>query len=336
MPKTKAELRAETRRLLEQEKVVGGVRPARFIGDASGLAFDGPSDKPRTDAKQGLDFDAWMAEAGKLALTGLKAGYADEAAASDAYIARRDHFKPPMHLYDEQTRTDFADHADGLPDQPRDEHGRYAESGGSGGGSGVGFASPYDKDTSQSFGDAVHASASAEHGQAIARCEAIDKARGLDAHTEATVGDTKEWGTENSVLTRFNGASFEQIRQSMAEKGLAMNQKAVIPFVFDHKGPDTLYTVPIPRAWNPTNLASVRAKLDEHGLDYRTFAHASGNIAVMVYDQGSKLEENIGHLADHYGVADKDVDVHNGHGEFLGGETREAGAAAYREVLGKK
>ena len=71
----------------------------------------------------------------------------------------------------------------------------------------------------------------------------IDKGMGLTAITFNAAGFWDD-GQENTLFTLYkNIDTYEDLRYNVALKGLASDQKAVIPFLADENGPDTLYII---------------------------------------------------------------------------------------------
>lgn len=146
-----------------------------------------------------------------------------------------------------------------------------------------------------------------------------DRGRVSDA-----IGDWSD-GAENSMMIHMKGTR-NQIRDVAARLGAAADQKAVIAFA-SGRGKDSVWTVKIPRG----DMNALRKKLDSNGIQFRTLEPRSdGAVHVHVFDQGSGLEKNIRQFARQAGGH---VFRHTGTGEFIGGDTREEGQRAYREIL---
>jgi hypothetical protein len=116
------------------------------------------------------------------------------------------------------------------------------------------------------------------------------------------------------------------VAYSAAIKGDIANQKAVIAFVRDPKGPDTVYRMDL-----PGKLSEIRTNLDAAGLQYRTLIPTDAGAHVVLYDQGSALRANVEKLGEHY--ENLSVASATGIGSFIGGDTREEGHAAYQRVI---
>ena len=120
---------------------------------------------------------------------------------------------------------------------------------------------------------------------------------------------------------------FDQVRYISALLGDQATKKAVLLFVPEEGGPDAVYTVDIAGR----SMEQIRADLDTFGIQYRTLEpRPGGTVRVHVFDQGSKLGDAINQAGGHY---DTPVESVRGKGEFLGGDTREEGRAAYARVI---
>jgi hypothetical protein len=164
--------------------------------------------------------------------------------------------------------------------------------------------------------------------EAHQKSQEIDRQHGFDSEDIDAVGDTQEWGAENSIITVYgNTNSYADVQYLAALKGLAWNQKAVIPFREDPDGDKIVYTMDI-----QDDMESIRANLDKVGLQYRSLIPGEGRTRVLVYDDDMSLGGNVAQLGEVYGdrlTGERTV----GEGEFLGNETREGGAAKYRAVI---
>jgi hypothetical protein len=153
----------------------------------------------------------------------------------------------------------------------------------------------------------------------------IDRKTGLNGHSVSAIGDWSD-GAENSVFDDIgNARSFQDVEYSAAQKGELAHQKAVIPFITDAAGSDSIYRFDLPQ-----NVRDVRGVLDKAGLQFRTLIPAGTHTGVVIYDPGTGLKDKIEALGQKYGT---DIEQYRGHGEFLGGETRADGHAAYKAVI---
>ena len=76
-----------------------------------------------------------------------------------------------------------------------------------------------------------------------------------------------------------------------------------------------------------------RASLDRIGIENRAPVQTPDGWVLHVYDSGSHLEGKIAEVAQAYGTH---YMHRQGRGEFVGGDTREAGAAVFRDIIGKR
>lgn len=149
------------------------------------------------------------------------------------------------------------------------------------------------------------------------------------AHTISTrdmVGDTAQYGTEDSVMQRMS-VDPEVSRFIAAEKGLAGHQLSVLNFVHDKNGKDFLIGVSMP---NKMKSAELRAILDKRGLEFRSIDPKTNDL--MFFSGGGDKLAEIRQLAKDY--ANGKVSITKGSGEFIGSdESREVAADVYRGIL---
>lgn len=206
------------------------------------------------------------------------------------------------------------------PNEPRDERGRWT----TGGPSGYEFLSPNVKEN-LTFKDAVHALHSSRQAEFRRLSQDIDKQAGLNAVSHDAIGDWSD-GAENSIFDEIRTRTdYDTLRYTAAVKGLAAEQKATIPFRVTADGTDSLYRVPM-----RGTMESIRQKLDASGVQFRTLVPRANAVEVVVFDPGTKMRETMRSFAKSEGVVARQ---YRGHGEFLGGDTREEGAARFRQVI---
>lgn len=156
---------------------------------------------------------------------------------------------------------------------------------------------------------------------------------GLRARVSPAVGDWapagEQPGAEQSAEIELDGAQdYDQIKYAMSIMGMQNRQLAVLPFVEDHGGPDTVLEIETDAS--PENL---RASLDKYDLPYRTVVDlGQGHSKVVIFDQGTKLEANAEALAHEYG---SELGQRTGHGEFFpsGAESRENAVEQYQQFI---
>lgn len=157
--------------------------------------------------------------------------------------------------------------------------------------------------------------------------EDIDKQLGHQSQALDALGDWGD-GAENTVFnTIAKVQDFDELRYSSAIKGKIGKQKAVIPFLAQEGGADSLFMADL----KGVSLQDARAKLDELGINFRTLVEQKGGVKVVVFDPGSTLTENMNNLSDAFNA---EVTVRKGTGEFLGSDTsRDAGIAEYDKII---
>jgi hypothetical protein len=156
----------------------------------------------------------------------------------------------------------------------------------------------------------------------------VDRQLGLKDDPRNVIGDWSD-GAENSVFNIIRGnVTWDKVRYSAAIKGLIANQKAVIPFIAQKGGPDTVYRMTV-----KDSMDGVRKSMDSVGLQFRTLMpNKNGTTDVVVFDQGTELKDKIAEFGDKHGGVD--VTTITGKGEFLGSfDTRTQGRAEYNKVI---
>lgn len=150
----------------------------------------------------------------------------------------------------------------------------------------------------------------------------------------ATIDASGFWGDgqENTLFTLYRGIdTYEDLRYNVALKGLASDQKAVIPFLADENGPDTLHVI----SFGNETPTEVEKKLTHFGLEYKTIFELNGQTMAAIFDKESGLDDNINNLKQY---ADSIISK-KGRGEFLGNlntwdeNTRAGARRIYREVI---
>jgi Protein of unknown function (DUF3626) len=148
--------------------------------------------------------------------------------------------------------------------------------------------------------------------------------------TNETVG-VGAWadGAEQSIIVDGRG-DYEAFKAHMALSGLLAEQKAVIAFTNDAKGPDSVYRLSV----GNRPLKEVHADLLQAGVQFHTLRKGDHGVDVFVFSQGSEQEvqDAVAKAAESFGV--DEVAVVRGYGEFIGSwDSREEGRAAYEAVL---
>lgn len=169
-----------------------------------------------------------------------------------------------------------------------DQHPRDPAGGPSGGqftsgGGGYEFYSPNEEDSFDFAGALKHFN-DARHQAFMAHAEKIDSLLGVEVTNHlAALGDTKEWGTEESVYMRTSpDTSFEMLQVSAAMKGWLANQKGVIAFK-PGDGEQAMYEMEIPADRASTD--AIRTALDEAGLEFRMLVPGKDSTRVVIFDQ---------------------------------------------------
>jgi hypothetical protein len=212
------------------------------------------------------------------------------------------------------------------PDQPRDDRGRWTDGGGGGAKAPATalFLSPNIAEN-LTFDQARAQLSSARQEKFRKMAAAYAGHYGKQVTVANVIGDWSD-GAENSLYIEARMKP-EEVRYVAAKLGAAAGQKAVIPFVARTGGKDALWTVNA----DGSSMEKARAVLNRSGLQYRTLEQRGDNLMVHIFDQGGGLRGNVLKAAD--GLGGAPVHVKRGEGEFLGGDTREAGRKAYSEVI---
>lgn len=144
-------------------------------------------------------------------------------------------------------------------------------------------------------------------------------------HVHDALGEW-EGGIENSLLVILPLApDAETLRCAAAWFGLVADQKAVLAFRPERRGPDILLMLEVPGTW-----LEVRQLLDAHGIRDRTILFDAGGCRVYVLDEGGQLRHAAQRLAK---TTNGRLTSQRGRGESLAGATREEARERYREVL---
>ncbi len=139
------------------------------------------------------------------------------------------------------------------------------------------------------------------------------------------VGDW-DGGVENSLLVvLMQPPDADTLRCAAAWFGLAADQKAVLAFRPDVRGPDVLATFEM-----PATLFEARRLLDGHGIRDRTILVESEGCRVFVLDEGGRRGVLLGKVAE---ASKGRLTRQRGYGETLAGATRAPARRRYREVL---
>ncbi len=192
---------------------------------------------------------------------------------------------------------------------------------------GFAFSSPNVLEDTK-FDHALRMLRSGDQKTAHLQSEEIDHRHSLSGQTFNAIGDWAD-GAENSIVTHYDKVdSFEQLRATMAEKGMAWNQKAVLPFMVDSTGPHSLYYMEL----KDVDLSGIRKNLEDSGLAFRSLIPGKDSTKVLVFDSENSLGENIKQFGKRYHGKIK-AKRYRGRGEFLGGENRTEARQEYRKAI---
>lgn len=184
----------------------------------------------------------------------------------------------------------------------------------------VGFVSPNEQE-GLTFEEAYNKLGSPEQESLIGRAKELLK----DGSVESGIGDWSD-GAENSSILKTDTVDKSKMDYVAAKLGMEYNQKAVISFVRDDTGKDTV--------WEMTtqgDLQTVRQSLDKLGIQFRTLVPGDTGTKIYVFDSGTELGEKVVQAASQLG---SDLEYTRGSGEFIGGDTREDGRRAYEKIIG--
>lgn len=181
----------------------------------------------------------------------------------------------------------------------------------------------------QTFKEAVDFLNSPEHKKFKAKSQSINKKVGLKTKgSKSVVGDTAEWGTEQSIMETFN-AGPKTAAYVAALKGRAGNQLAVLNFQENPKGKDTLVTINMPANMTKSML---RDTLTKRKIDFRTIDPRTNQVTVL--DIGSANAESLVKLAEDYNATGT---FKTGKGDFIGASgdnaTRERANRVYDKII---
>jgi hypothetical protein len=191
----------------------------------------------------------------------------------------------------------------------------------------MGFVSP-NIDENVDFNEAANRIQSHRTKLLMQADEEISDYFGTDTNETVGVGAWAD-GAEQSIIVDGRG-DFEAFKAHMALSGLLADQKAVIAFTNDAKGPDSVYRLSV----GNRPLREVHADLLEAGVQFHTLRKGDHGVDVFVFSQGSEQEvkDAVAKAAESFGV--DEVATVRGYGEFIGSwDSREEGRAAYEAVL---
>ncbi len=169
-------------------------------------------------------------------------------------------------------------------------------------------------------------------GQNISRLEAIaqnvDETLGLNVSRKKGVGVWKNGAEEFFFHVVDNPPDLETVNYSLAWKGRIANQKAVLSFVAEDGGQDTLYQMVVGK--KKGDLQAISRILEEEGIRFKTLVPEGNKTRVVVFDEGTSLENNVESVAKRLGVK---FTFDRGRGGFIGGETRAEGLQAFSQEI---
>ena len=171
-----------------------------------------------------------------------------------------------------------------------------------------------------------------EYAQDVGR--AVDHALGLSATYHDAIGDTKSYGTENSVVSEMsNIKDFDELRYAAALRGRDLNQKSVLAFMEHDDGDHTLYSLTVPQ----TDLPKLREQLDKVGLEFRTFRPSADDTQIQIFSRDPEADRAaLQKFATVYSDLGHDIEIQhvNGTGEFVGeADTREEAQRNYAKII---
>lgn len=155
--------------------------------------------------------------------------------------------------------------------------------------------------------------------------EAERDARAVDpaATVAGSIGNWKD-GAEDSVLIQMRGN--DGLAYVAAELGLAHRQKEVLVFTVRAGGRDVLWIVRArTRPWE-----AIPAAMDAAGLPFRTLVPVSDGAVIEVFDAGGVEGGKVSGLAARYDIR---AERYGGGGQWLGGDSREEGRAAFARIV---
>ena len=132
---------------------------------------------------------------------------------------------------------------------------------------------------------------------------------------------------ENSTITFYPpGTTWELMKVSAAMKGMLAGQKSVLVFAPDTNGEHVLHDITIPSG----DIKAIHESLNKNGLVYHTIVPNGDTTSVYIYSGDHTIDENVIKFSEeNNGKAGHTP----GTGEFIGGNTREEGRAAYEREI---
>ena len=195
-------------------------------------------------------------------------------------------------------------------------------------GPGFGFVSPSTEENTITPTVAAWRMNSEDQQRFLEASKKVDDLLGLRATVTSAVGAWSD-GAENTTMTTYEGATYEQVKLSAAMKGLLGQQKAVIPFQSNSKGRSRVLSVKVPEQ----DPAKLNQFLVNNGVEFHTLIPHNGGTEVVVFspEPDRKLVQALKRVADH---SKSEVTQRKGDGEFLGSwDSREEGRKEYEKVI---
>ncbi len=176
------------------------------------------------------------------------------------------------------------------------------------------------------FGSALKRAQSGNHKAFKEITDRVTAQLGLKGQSHVAVGDWED-GAEESILGVIKDPTdLDTLRYVAAWYGLLGNQRAVMVFSPHPQGLDSTYTIQVPE----TNLGKVRQQLSTHGVPFRTLVPGRNGTRVVIYDEKRQLRDQVAQFAGSYGASVRET---TGQGEFIGGGSRTAARAKYRNLI---
>jgi hypothetical protein len=196
-------------------------------------------------------------------------------------------------------------------------------------GPGFGFVSPSTEENSISPSVASERTHSDLQKRFLEVGKKIDSLLGLRSRIVSAVGAWAD-GAENTTMTTYEGARYQEVRVASAMKGLLGLQKAVIPFQSTKKGKARILSFSLP----VSDPSVVNEFLVRNGVEFHTLVPKGESTEVVVFspEADRKLSHAVNLAAKAGGSK---VKKYKGDGEFLGSwDSRDEGRAVYEKVIG--
>ena len=115
---------------------------------------------------------------------------------------------------------------------------------------------------------------------------------------EFAAGHTQSWGTEPSILIKYDGSiPAASLRATAAEQAKFLKQEGMAIFQSHPRGPDIYHEITFSKSLAP-DLEALGGKLNDAGIEFSTIYEKDGSVVVVLFDQLGEKQDNVINLLD--------------------------------------